>query len=194
MNENCPGDSFPPAISLSDSDAEPDPRAYPHQAVNVLVANEQATIAIDESRLIAAVEAILVDSEFSSAYVSIAVVDDPTIHALNVEYLQHDYPTDVLSFVLEQTEDRVEGELVVSADTALREAHEAGWSPHDELLLYIIHGTLHLVGYDDYAPADQVEMCAAEAHYLQRLGIALPADRSRWTDPKCHPEGAGTDE
>jgi probable rRNA maturation factor len=181
MNSNCPGDSFPPPPPLADNGSAPNQQALPILEANILVANEQATLAIDEPRLIAAVHAILAGTEFTSAYVSIAVVDDPTIHALNVQYLQHDYPTDVLSFVLEQTENRIEGELVVSADTASREAADAGWSPHDELLLYVIHGTLHLVGYDDHAPADQSEMVAAEAHYLQALGITLPTDRSRWT-------------
>jgi probable rRNA maturation factor len=176
MNPNCPGDSSPPSLPLADNDPRLD-----QQAFRILVANEQATLTLQESHLIAAVQAILVDSQFATAYISIAVVDDPTIHALNVQYLQHNYPTDVLSFVLEETEDRLEGELVVSTDTALREAAEAGWSPQDELLLYIIHGMLHLVGYDDHAPADQVEMYAAEAHYLQALGITLPTDSARWT-------------
>jgi probable rRNA maturation factor len=151
-----------------------------NQAYQILVANEQATLAIDESRLIAAARCILADSEYPTAMVSIAVVDDPTIHALNIQYLQHDYPTDVLSFVLEESPQRVEGELVVSADTAMREAREAGWSPLEELLLYVIHGTLHLVGYDDHEPTDQVDIYVAEAHYLQELGVALPTDESRW--------------
>jgi probable rRNA maturation factor len=176
MNENCPGDSFHPSTASTENDSEPHQQAY-----RVLVANEQATLTIDEARLVAAVQAVLADSDFQSAYVSIAVVDDPTIHGLNVQYLGHDYPTDVLSFVLEESADRVEGELVVSADTALREAQDAGWSPQDELLLYVLHGTLHLVGYDDHEPTDQVAMYATEAHYLQCLGIALPTDRSRWS-------------
>ena len=175
MNENCPGDSFPPATSPCESDSEPDPQAY-----RILVANEQATLTIDQNRLDRAVTAILADSKFATAAVSIAVVDDPTIHTLNVQYLAHDYPTDVLSFVLEETADHLEGELVVSADTAIREAGQAGWSPHDELLLYVVHGTLHMVGYDDHDPAEQARMYAAEAHYLQRIGTALPAESSRW--------------
>ena len=177
MNENCPGDSFPPPASPCQSDSESDQQAY-----RILVANEQATLTIDERRLTAAVRAILVDSDFRSAYISIAVVDDPTIHALNVQYLAHDYPTDVLSFVLEQAGDHLEGELVVSADTAHREAAEAGWSPQDELLLYVVHGMLHLVGFDDHDPAEQARMYAAEARYLQQLGATLPADRSRWLE------------
>ncbi len=144
------------------------------------MANEQASLAIDEDRLIAVANIILAESEYPSATVSIAVVDDPTIQALNVQYLKHDYPTDVLSFVLEESPERVEGELVISTDTAIREAAEAGWTASDELLLYVIHGTLHLIGYDDHEPVDQVEMYAAEAHYLQRMGLALPNDASRW--------------
>lgn len=175
MNEDCPPESFPPAPPAMDSDSDPAKQAY-----RILVANEQASLAIDEARLAVAARCILADSEYPAAMVSIAVVDDPTIRALNVQYLQHDYPTDVLSFVLEESPRRVEGELVVSADTATREAQEAGWSPLDELLLYVIHGTLHLVGYDDHEPADQVEMYRAEGHYLQKLGVGLPTDQSRW--------------
>jgi probable rRNA maturation factor len=177
MNENCPADSFPSSESPADGTSDPDKQAY-----RILVADEQAALAIDEAKLTAAVHAILAESEFSSAYVSIAVVDDPTIHALNVKYLEHDYPTDVLSFVLEKSADRVEGELVVSTDTAIRSALEAGWSPLDELLLYVIHGTLHLVDYDDHDPHDKSEMYASEAHFLERMGVALPTDRSRWNN------------
>ena len=185
MNENCPADSFPPPPPHADSHSAKNQPAKNQsapvkQAYRVLVANEQASLAIDEARLIAAARTILAESEYPSATVSIAVVDDPTIHALNVQYLKHDYPTDVLSFVLEESPECVEGELVVSTDTAIREAPEAGWTASDELLLYVIHGTLHLVGYDDHEPADQVEMYAAEAHYLQRMGLALPSDASRW--------------
>lgn len=177
MTENLPSENPPPATSGEQSG--PDPL---RQAFQVLVANEQATLAIDEPRLIQTVRMVLAESEYATAFVSIAVVDDPTIHELNKKHLQHDYPTDVLSFVLEQTENSVEGELVVSADTAMREASDAGWTAFEELLLYIIHGVLHLIGYDDHAPEDQVEMYAAEAHFLQRIGVALPTERSRWIE------------
>jgi probable rRNA maturation factor len=185
MNENCPADSFPPPLPHADSNgAKNQPAknqsAPDKQAYRVLVANEQASLAIDQVRLTAAARMILAESDYPSATVSIAVVDDPTMHALNVQYLKHDYPTDVLSFVLEESPECVEGELVVSTDTAIREAPEAGWTASDELLLYVIHGTLHLIGYDDHEPADQVEMYTAEAHYLQRMGLALPNDASRW--------------
>ncbi|QEG34293.1 rRNA maturation RNase YbeY [Bythopirellula goksoeyrii] len=146
----------------------------------VVVANEQSSLAIDEARLVTAVEAVLADSSYPTASISIAVVDDPTIHALNVEFLNHDYSTDVLSFVLEDSRGCLEGELIVSTDTAIREAAEAGWSSQDELLLYAVHGALHLVGYCDKQSNTQAEMLSAELKYLRRLGIALPRDASRW--------------
>jgi probable rRNA maturation factor len=146
----------------------------------ILVANEQAGLAIDESRLVAAVRAVLAGSDYQSANISIAVVDDPTIHELNNQYLEHDFPTDVLSFVLDDSANALDGEVIVSADTAIREAGTAGWSAEDELLLYVIHGTLHLIGHDDHEPSDQAEMVAAEASCLKQLGLELPKDRSRW--------------
>jgi probable rRNA maturation factor len=181
MNENCPANSSPPSPNPTDRDPVKYDSENAQQAYRVLVANEQASLAIDEARLVTAVRVILAESDYPSAMVSIAVVDDPTIHALNVQFLEHDYPTDVLSFVLEDSPLCVEGELVVSTDTAIRESKGAGWSPSDELLLYVIHGTLHLVGYDDHDAHDQVEMYAAEAHYLLRMGLALPNDASRWS-------------
>lgn len=156
------------------------PSAKSQQPYRVLVANEQTSLAIDESRIQAAVRTVLAESEFSSANISIAVVDDPTIHELNNQYLRHDYPTDVLSFVLDDSTETLDGEVIVSADTAIREAAEAGWSAENELLLYVIHGTLHLIGHDDHEPNDQAEMYAAEANCLKQLGLELPKDRSRW--------------
>lgn len=156
------------------------PSAKSQQAYRVLVANEQSSLAIDELQIQAAVHTVLTGSDFSAANISIAVVDDPTIHELNNQYLKHDYPTDVLSFVLDDSTDTLDGEVIVSADTAIREAAEAGWSAENELLLYVIHGSLHLVGHDDHEPCDQAEMYAAEADCLKQLGLELPKDRSRW--------------
>ena len=100
-----------------------------------------------------------------------AVVDDHTIRELNQRHLNHDYATDVLSFPLEQAAGALEGEVIVSADMALATAPEYGWSAEDELLLYVIHGTLHLVGCDDKRPAERRAMRNREKAYLARLGV-----------------------
>lgn len=100
---------------------------------------------------------------------SVVLVDDPEMHALNRQYLAHDYPTDVLSFPL-GTRPLV-GEVVCSVDTALREARARGHPAADELLLYLVHGSLHLLGYDDHDPGARRRMRAAERRWLRALGV-----------------------
>jgi probable rRNA maturation factor len=100
----------------------------------------------------------------------VAIVDDATMRNLNLKYLQHDYATDVLSFLLSDLDESLEGEVVVSADTAAREALRFGWSADDEMLLYLVHGTLHLVGHDDASDVERDAMRAKERRYLAKLG------------------------
>jgi probable rRNA maturation factor len=132
----------------------------------------------DRSRLQKAVRLVLKDAGIRSAEISIAVVSDERMHELNRQYLQHDYPTDVLSFVLDHDEKArsLDGQIVVSADFAAREAARYGWSADDELLLYVIHGCLHLIGHDDTAPAGKQAMRKAEARYLARFGLEHRVD------------------
>ena len=139
--------------------------------IRIDIADEQDAHVIDYDRLIAAVRLILTDAGYKSGEISLAIVDDAAMHALNREYLQHDYPTDVLSFVLDEDDTRLDGQLIVSADYAAREAPTFGWSLNDELLLYTIHGTLHLVGYDDLEPELKAVMRERETHYLGQFGL-----------------------
>ena len=142
---------------------------------HISVANEQATHSVDEAQLITAARAVLRDSRFSSATISLAVVDDETIHELNRQYLEHDYPTDVLSFVLADSNGHLEGEVIISAETAATQAAEIGWPAPAEQLLYVIHGMLHLIGYRDESPADALQMRTAEQRYLREFGYQAPA-------------------
>ena len=139
--------------------------------LKVEIADEQDAHVVTYERLIAAVKQILGDAGYTSGEVSIAIVNDEAMHELNRQYLQHDYPTDVLSFVLEEDETRLIGQLIVSADYAAREAPTFGWTTDDELLLYTIHGALHLVGYDDLEPDLKAEMREQEVAYLSHFGL-----------------------
>lgn len=105
--------------------------------------------------------------------IGVRVTDDSSIHQINRDFLQHDYPTDVISFPYVLSVPQVEGELVVSLDTASAEAPHAGWSVREELLLYVIHGTLHLVGFDDTNDKARVQMRSAEKSALRLVGIDL---------------------
>ena len=150
-----------------------------HGEFAVSVANKQVQHVVNEGQLADAVRAVLGQSRFSSANVSLAVVDDSTIHELNRRYLNHDWSTDVLSFTLEEADDRLEGEVIISADTAAEAAAEAGWAPAAEQLLYAVHGTLHLVGYRDKTAAEAQSMRAAEAALLRQFGFEPPQDIAR---------------
>lgn len=146
--------------------------------INVEIANEQSKHAFDADLLQAAVRVVLRGESIDTANVSVAIVDDATMHALNLKYLRHDYPTDVLSFLLSAANEALEGEVIVSADTAASEASRYAWSTADELLLYVIHGTLHLAGYDDASEVERAAMRTKEREYLTALGHQ-PNDEAR---------------
>jgi probable rRNA maturation factor len=135
-------------------------------------ANRQSQHPVDPARLLAAARLVLTAEGVRDGSVSLAVVDDPTIQDLNRRYLQHDYPTDVLSFLLQWDEQRLDGEVIVSAETAAAASARFGWSVEDELLLYVIHGVLHLANYDDQTPADQTLMRDRERTYLAHFQLA----------------------
>jgi probable rRNA maturation factor len=103
--------------------------------------------------------------------IEVAVVGDARIAELNRQYLDTDGPTDVLSFPLSDPDERpLEGLIVVSSDTARRQADRLGHDPAAELILYVIHGCLHLLGYDDREPEAFARMHEREAHILSALG------------------------
>jgi probable rRNA maturation factor len=138
------------------------------------VALDHEPFAVDVERLREAVRRVLADHGKSKGSISLAVVDDATIHDVNRRFLNHDEPTDVLTFVLDEDEASIDGEIVLGADTAARVAAELNVPPGDELLLYAIHGALHLAGYDDLAPEPRAAMRRAERKYLEAFGLRLP--------------------
>jgi probable rRNA maturation factor len=80
----------------------------------------------------------------------------------------------------------LDGEVVLSADTAAAAAGENGWTAADEQMLYVIHGMLHLVGYGDQSAAEAERMRAAEQLYLRQCGAAVPAAASASGEPREH--------
>jgi probable rRNA maturation factor len=135
--------------------------------IAIHITNGQKTLKVVRRRMRQVVRAIVRDAGISVATISVAIVDDATIARLHRQFLNDPEPTDVLSFVLERSEDLLEGEVIVSADTARTCAPRYNSTPEDELLLYVIHGTLHLVGYNDTTPRQRTAMRRKEAEYLQ---------------------------
>ncbi len=103
--------------------------------------------------------------------IEVATMSDREIRRVNREALGHDWATDVVSFPLSEPRERpLVGALAVSRDTARREAASRGHSPYDEWMLYVVHGTLHLLGFDDRAPRDRARMRRAERRLLEAIG------------------------
>ncbi|WP_437201788.1 rRNA maturation RNase YbeY [Planctomicrobium sp. SH664] len=135
----------------------------------IQIVNSQTLLPIDEAEIRQVVAATLQAEQITSAELVIALVDDPAIHVVNREHLQHDYPTDVISFLYDQPlgPGSLDGELVVSVETAAREATTYGWQTSDELTLYLVHGLLHLCGYDDLTEPEQQVMRERERSVLK---------------------------
>jgi probable rRNA maturation factor len=109
----------------------------------------------------------------SDAMISVAVVDDATMTDLHQRYMALPTTTDVLSFDLRDTpdDDRVEGELVICLDEAGRQAALRQRDTRLEVLLYAVHGLLHLVGYDDQTPEESQAMHRREDELLSEAGF-----------------------
>lgn len=102
----------------------------------------------DEELLRRAVEATLRDHGADAAELSVTLLDDQAIQALNREHLNHDWPTDVLSFALWEEGEPVLGDIYIGAEQAARQAEEAEVPLTEELVRLAVHGTLHVLGHD----------------------------------------------
>ncbi len=107
---------------------------------------------------------------------SIALVGDAEMHALNRDYRGKDRPTDVLAFALREGEDAsihpdVLGDVVISVDTAARQATARDAALADEVRVLLAHGILHLLGYDhERSPAEARRMFGKQRALLATLG------------------------
>lgn len=99
--------------------------------------------------------------------INIIFCSDNYILDINMKYLQHDYFTDIITFDYCEG-NTLSGDLFISVDSVRENAVYYHTEFKDELDRVIIHGLLHLVGYDDHKPEDQAEMRAKEDYYLSQ--------------------------
>jgi rRNA maturation RNase YbeY len=126
---------------------------------------------VTSHQIIEAVRATLHGREVRA--LNIAFVDDGTIRSINKRYLNKAKVTDVISFDLRDDEDdeAIDGEVVISGERACVQARDLGVSEDEELLRYVIHGVLHLMGYDDSVQEDRQRMSLAEDQVLSSLDV-----------------------
>lgn len=144
------------------------------------------TLTVDDeirSEIMRAVEFIGENYDAADCEVSITLTDDEHIHELNREYRGIDRPTDVLSFAFNESDEPeiiyedeshidVLGDIIVSVDRAREQSIEYGHSFKREIIFLIVHGMLHLLGYDHIEESDRLEMEAEQKFIMSELAIA----------------------
>lgn len=139
--------------------------------IQILFHHSETVRNCDVRRMKKAISSIAADYGWTHGDISVAMMNDMEIRGLNKKHLSHDYATDVISFDLSSGDDFLEGEIIASIETADREANEHGWQGDDELLLYVIHGMLHIIGLRDKKTKETQVMRDAERHYLQQFNL-----------------------
>jgi probable rRNA maturation factor len=138
---------------------------------DIAVRNQQRQLKVAVPLLKQIARAALLHSGCPLEVLSIVLVNDETIAKLNEQFHHTRGPTDILAFEYDGL-----GELIISTERAVAHARRYRTTPGCELALYVIHGILHLHGYDDLKPGQRQRMRAAERLLLARLGrsFALP--------------------
>lgn len=145
--------------------------------IGVSIASPQELVPLEYARLKDCARAVLSGESVKEAKISLAFVDDDTIAGLNKRFLDHDGPTDVITFPLSgQGARKLEGEIVIGVEVARREAETRGHDVNTELCLYVIHGTLHLCGYEDESRKGAADMRRKEREYVRLLNLPDIAD------------------
>lgn len=129
-----------------------------------------------------AADAMLAELELGHAELSVLLTNDAQIHALNLQHREKDKPTDVLSFPLDEgggadgavSGTRVLGDVVISLDTAARQARGRKRELLPEVRFLLAHGLLHLLGYDHGDPAEKREMDAMTRRLVRAVSDDLP--------------------
>jgi len=118
----------------------------------------------------------------TASELTIVVSDDAHLQDLNRQYLDIDAPTDVLSFPAEETDlesgNPYLGDIILSFPRAQEQARSGGHPVEDEIRLLVVHGVLHLLGYDHGEEEEQKVMWAAQAEILEQLGSSIRGPRS----------------
>ena len=157
----------------------PAPAAAGRIAVEVAVVRRGPRVS--SRALVRVVRTALAVEGIAVAEIGVTIVGDRRMARMHEEWLGIPGPTDVITFDLSPGdpagEAGIRGDIVASADTARRRAREFGWPARCELAYYVVHGVLHLAGYDDTTPAARRAMRARERRVMKACGLPLPPAR-----------------
>ena len=133
-----------------------------------LIYDMEETADLDDDWLNSICKNILIDKNQNTATISIILTNDKKLLQLKNQYFQQDVLTDVITFNLEEDGDPIDGEIYISLNRVSENAKEFKQDTGRELKRVIIHGCLHLLGYDDQTPEGKKTMTRMEDHYLSQ--------------------------
>lgn len=137
----------------------------------VSVLSDQSDLSIESDQVISLVSCVLENEGCRCDEIAIHFVSEEKITELHTIFFDDPTPTDCITFPIDQEEDeegyRLLGEVFVSPAAALSYTKESGADSYEELSLYIIHGLLHLLGYDDQSSAERKKMKDAEKRLMK---------------------------
>ena len=141
----------------------------------------QDHVHLDKKLILQIIRRVMKEEGRTAKSLSVVLTDNRHIRDLNHEYLGQDALTDVISFPLEDLDwpathhgsgnGGINGEIIASAELAVQQAQAIHGNPEAELLLYLVHGLLHLIGYDDRTPMDARRMHEREDALLEEFGF-----------------------
>ncbi len=139
--------------------------------MKVIVHNEQTTLPISKKYVERVVKALLELEKEPCFQVYIYFVDEKRISSLHKEFFQDPSSTDCISFPIDEKNEpnRILGEVFVCTDIAKQYGLKRNIDPLDEALLYLVHGLLHLMGYDDIESMDRKIMRKKEKKHMEFL-------------------------
>ncbi|MFM1903690.1 MAG: hypothetical protein RLZZ440_1590 [Planctomycetota bacterium] len=160
------------------SERRPSAAAGSESGITVEITSRSRTGAVDPAWLVRIARRAIEAIGAKEAEIGVLVVNDRGIAKLHADWMQNSDPTDVITFDLgSDPPGRLAGDIAVSGETARRMARELGWQPRQELAYYVIHGLLHLAGYDDLTPGERRRMRKAERDVMVAVGLPAPPRR-----------------
>jgi rRNA maturation RNase YbeY len=119
------------------------------------------------------VKSLSIELIFSVSNLEINFISDKSILDINKTYLKHDYTTDIITFNYSKIIDHIDGEIFISIEDAIENSKKYKVSLSDELVRLVIHGVLHLLGYDDLNTSDKKIMKRLENKLLSKNNFIL---------------------
>ena len=135
--------------------------------------HNKSNIELDQESIRGLLEFVLSDNKHQSANINIIITDDDSLRLMKKEYFNQDVYTDVIAFNID--EDPFEGELYISHDRVSDNAKKFDQTFEGELKRILIHGTLHLCGFDDQTKEDKSRMTSMEENYLKNFSGKIVA-------------------